>query len=107
MHPRDALMKHQGVGKDRGSHAASLLDIRHAQKPRDRRRYIGPVIRHLVKDSRRFIYTIFERVSRSVYGFLGNGHETDQVGQVGYGSLKPSRFGEAAMIFVVVKHSIR
>ena len=83
VHTGQPLVEDQGVGKNGAGHAAGLGHIGHAQQPGDMGGNGRALLGHVVQDAHAGVNAVLEGAGRGVYGVLGDGHEADQIGQIG------------------------
>ena len=95
VHSRQTLVKDHGVGDDCAGHAAGLGYIRHSQDVRYRLGDARPDLVDFVHEPCGTLDAFLQGRGGFVHRSLGNGHEPDQVGEVGRRSVQPSRLREA------------
>ena len=100
VHPGDAFVENQGVGQNCAGHPAGLRHVGHSQQSGDVGRDSRAQLRHPVQDGGRPLDAAFQGIRGPLHLLLRDGHQSDQVGQVGYGAGEPAGLGETAAIFV-------
>ena len=100
MHTGKLFVEDHRVGDDGAGHAARLDDVGHSEQVGYGAGYRGSEHRHVVEGLHRAVYAVLERVGGAVDGFLRDGHQAREFGEVVGRTVKPAGFGEAGSVSV-------